>query len=84
LIGSNALQFDTASGKYYSNNNLLNKTQANLSIGALFGLSSLAKNPLLIGPDINFGLNKIAKANLYSDRRYSYFGLRLQKNFGKK
>ena len=84
LIGSNALQFDTASGKYYSNNNLLNKTQANVSIGALIGLSRMGKNPVLIGPDISFGLNKIAKANLYGDRRYSYFGLRLQKNFGKK
>ncbi|CAN5635081.1 hypothetical protein BH11BAC5_BH11BAC5_50420 [soil metagenome] len=84
LIGSNALQFDTASGKYYSNNNLLNKTQANISIGALFGLSKMVKNPVLIGPDISFGLNKIAKTNLYADRRYSYFGLRLQKNFGKK
>jgi hypothetical protein len=84
LIGSNALQFDTASGKYYRNNNLLNKTQVNVSVSALVGLSTMAKNPLLIGPDISFGLNKIAKANLYADRRYSYFGLRLQKNFGKK
>ncbi|MDN3654693.1 hypothetical protein QWZ08_03580 [Ferruginibacter paludis] len=84
LISSNALQFDTASGKYYSNNNLLKKTQANVSVGALFSMSRMTKNPLLIGPEINFGVNKIARENLYGGRRYSYFGLRLQKNFGKK
>ncbi|MDB5280180.1 MAG: hypothetical protein JWR61_5135 [Ferruginibacter sp.] len=84
LISSNALQFDTASGKYYSNNNLLKKTQANVSVGALFSMSRMTKNPLLIGPEINFSLNKIARENLYGGRHYSYFGLRLQKNFGKK
>ena len=84
LFGSNALQFDTASGKYYRNNNMLNKTQANISAGLLFALSRRAKNPFLIGPDINVGLNKIANSGLYSNRRYSYFGLRLQKNIGKK
>ena len=84
FIGSNALQFDTASGKYYRNNNMLNKTQANISAGLLFALSRRAKNPFLIGPDINVGLNKIAESGLYSNRRYSYFGLRVQKNIGKK
>ncbi len=84
FIGSNALQFDTASGKYYRNNNMLNKTQANISAGLLFALTRRAKNPFLIGPDINIGLNKIAESGLYSNRRYSFFGLRLQKNIGKK
>ena len=84
LIGSNALQFDTASGKYYRNNNMLNKTQANISAGLLFALSRRAKNPFLIGPDINIGLNKLAETGLYGNRRYSYFGCRLQKNMGKK
>ena len=84
FIGSNALQFDTASGKYYRNNNMLNKTQANISAALLFALSRHAKNPFLIGPDINIGLKKIAQSGLYSNRRYSFFGLRVQKNMGKK
>jgi Outer membrane protein beta-barrel domain len=84
LFSSNALQFDTTTGKYYSNNNLFNKTQLNISAGMLFSLSRHPKNPLLAGPDVNFSLNKIASTGLYGDRHYSYFGIRIQKTIGKR
>jgi hypothetical protein len=84
LIGSNALQFDTSSGRYFNNNILLNKTQFNLSAGVLFSLSRQAKNPFLIGPDLNFSINKMANSGLYKNSHYSYLGIKIQKTIGKK
>ena len=84
LIATNALQFDTASTKYYSNNSLFNKTQFGISAGLLFSLSGSAKNPFLVGPDIHFSLNKIAATGIYQSSNYSYFGIQVKKIFGKK
>lgn len=83
LIGSNALQFDTLSGIYYNNNAVFNKTQLNVSAGLLFSLPGSSKNPILIGPDINFSLNKMANSGLYKKRHYSYFGMVVQKALSK-
>ena len=84
LLSSDALQFDTQSGNYYSNNALFNKTQLNVAAGLLFALSRRSNNSLLVGPDINFSLTKMAATGLYKDRRYSYFGILLHKKIGKK
>jgi hypothetical protein len=84
LISSNALQFDTSSGRYFSNNDLLNKTQFNLSAGLLFSVSKQAKNPFLIGPDLSFSVSKMANSGLYKNSHYSYLGITVQKTIGKK
>ncbi len=84
LMATNALQFDTASLKYYSNNSLFNKTQIGISVGLLFSLSGSAKNPFLVGPDIYISLNKMAATGRYQSSNYSYFGIQVQKIFGKK
>ena len=84
LLSTNALQFDLLSGSYYSNNDLFNKTQVNISGGLLFGLSRHAANPFLIGPDINFSVTKMAGEGLYKNRHYSYFGLQVKKGIGRK
>lgn len=84
LINSNALQFDVTSGNYYRDNALLNKTQLSGSLGVLFSLNANDKNPLLLGPGMQYGFNKMADAGLYKTRHYSFFGLTLQKTLGKK
>ncbi len=84
LIGSDALQFESQSGNYYSDNSVFNKTQVSISAGLLFSLSGHAKNPILLGPDVNFSLNKMAKSGLYDNRHYSYFGIQVRKSIGKK
>ena len=84
LLSSDALQFDIQSGNYYSNDVLFNKTQLNVAAGLLFALSRRSNNSLLVGPDINFSLTKMAATGLYKDRRYSYFGILLHKGIGKK
>ena len=79
LVGSNALQYNPLSGSYYIDNAIFNKTLVNVSAGLLFSLSGNANNPFLIGPEINFSLNKMAGSGLYKDRHYSYFGIQVQK-----
>lgn len=84
LIGSNALQFDVATGAYYSNNDFFNKTHIDISAGVMFAMSAKAKNPLMAGPVLNFSLNKMADYGLYKNLHYSYLGLSVQKMLGKK
>ncbi|MBC7890048.1 MAG: PorT family protein [Ferruginibacter sp.] len=84
LVGSNALQFDTLTGAYYRNNILFNKTQVKLTAGLLFSISRHTKELLLVGPDVNFSLGKIANSGLYKNRHYSYLGIMVQKTIGKR
>jgi hypothetical protein len=84
LIGSNALQFDAATGNYFQDNHLLNKTQFGISAGLLFSVTKNLSYPFLLGPDINFSLNKMAASGLYKSRHYSYIGILLQKTLSKK
>ena len=84
LINANALQFDVTSGNYYRDNSLMNKTQLSGSLGVLFSLSSNAKNPLVIGPEMQYSFSKIANGGLYKNRHYSFIGITLQKTIGKK
>lgn len=83
LLSSNALQFDTLSGTYYSDKTVFNKTIASVSGGLLFSLTPQSQNPLLIGPDISFSLNKMAQSGIFKDRHYSYFGVLVQRTLGK-
>jgi hypothetical protein len=84
LISSNALQFDAATGNYFQDNHVLNKTQFGISAGLLFSVTKNLSYPFLLGPDINFSLNKMAASGLYKSRHYSYIGILLQKTLSKK
>ncbi|MEO6721286.1 MAG: hypothetical protein ABIN67_13025 [Ferruginibacter sp.] len=84
LINTTALQYEQQSGSYYMNETFFNKTQVGLSARVLFSLFKNSKKPLLVGPDINYSLTKMATTGLYSDRHYSYIGLHLQKTISKK
>ncbi|MEO6548311.1 MAG: hypothetical protein ABIN94_09940 [Ferruginibacter sp.] len=80
FLGSNALQFDTASGGYFKNNVTFRKTLVSVSAGILFSLPWRSTSSIMIGPDINFSLTEMSNAGLYKNRRYSFFGIQLQKN----
>ncbi len=84
LITTNALQFDALSGSYFRDNAAFNKTQFNISAGLLLSLSGNTNNAVLIGPDLNFSVTKMANSGLYKNRHYSYFGIQLRKGIGKK
>ncbi len=80
LLGSNALQFNNLSNSYYKDNSVFKKTQFDASTKILFALSRRNPNGILAGPQLNFGLGKMASEGVYRNRNYSYLGITLQKS----
>ena len=83
LISSNALQFNTATGLYYHDNSLFNKTQFGFITGFDVALISKQKQFLLIGPYLNYGISKIASQG-YNKHHFIFIGLQAQFIFRKK
>lgn len=83
LTSSNALQFNNASGLYYHDNSLFNKTQFGFNTGLEIELLSKQNRSLLIGPYLNYGISKIASEG-YNKHQFVFTGLRFQYFFGKK
>jgi hypothetical protein len=84
LIYTNALQFNYANGTYYQDNSLFYKPTIGLSGGLLFDMFIKKKMPLQIGPDLYYSFSNMARSGLYTDKHYSYLGLRFQHIIGKK
>lgn len=83
LISSNALQFNPASGLYFTNNSFFNKTQIGFNTSLSVDLFSKPKKSLLIGPYFYYGASKIANEGLYNKSHFSFIGLRTEYIFGK-
>jgi len=60
LISSNALQYNQGAGVYYKDNSLFSKTQCNLSVGLMLGLSGRSVM-YQIGPEFQYGLTSLLK-----------------------
>lgn len=84
LISSNALQFKSIPGLYYSDNSLFNKTQIGLQTGLSFTFFSKGRNPLIIGPYISYNTSKLAGKGLYGDKHFSFLGIHSEILFPKK
>lgn len=83
LINSNALQFNRATGLYFHDNTLFNKTQLGFITSFDVALISKQKRSLLIGPYLNYGISKIADQG-YNKHHFTFVGLRAQIIFRKK
>lgn len=79
LIHSDALQFDRSVGRYYADNNYLNKNIFGLSAG--LSLSILKNNAInwQIGPQIQYSLTPASGSGFYNKTHYGFLGLRIQK-----
>ena len=84
LISSNALQLNSNTGSYSTNNSLLHKTQLGLNTSLSFAFLS-GKNTFLIGPYFYYDVSKIADQGLYLGKHFVFAGLHTQVLFkGKK
>ena len=79
LIQTNALQFDPAQTRYFIDNNLFHKTIIGFSAGLSFNIASKKSTPFLLGPQIYYSATPLANKGLYTNSRYSFAGIRLQK-----
>jgi Outer membrane protein beta-barrel domain len=74
LINTNALQFDPASGVYFKDNSLFNKTQVNTITGLMIGFYQ-RKNLIQVGPEIQYGVTKILHGYITNNQHMLYYGL---------
>ncbi|UAY51437.1 outer membrane beta-barrel protein [Ferruginibacter albus] len=88
LVATNTLQFDPArnggNGLYYPDNSLLNNTGVGITAAYLFDLIYGKKIALQLGPDFYYGLSTVAKTGMYANSHYSFIGVRVQTQIGKK
>jgi hypothetical protein len=83
LVGTNALQFDPASGTYYKDNGLFKRLQPVLSTGLAFGFHN--RNMLFqLGPEIQYGTSEILKSNANMHEQSLYGGIKLSLTSQKK
>ncbi|MBL0359357.1 MAG: hypothetical protein IPP72_21955 [Chitinophagaceae bacterium] len=83
MFNSNALNFNTVAGMYYSDRSVFNKTIVGLSAAALINLNPTGKTPFCIGPEFYYSATPLASSGMYATSHYRFFGIRLQKNLTK-
>jgi hypothetical protein len=84
LLSSNALQFKSNPGVYYSDNSIFNKTQIGLHTGLSFTLFSQQKMPVAFGPYIYYSATSISDKGLYGAKHFSFIGIQTEILFRKK
>jgi hypothetical protein len=83
LIASNALQFSSGYARYTHDNSLFNKSQVGFNTGLSASLFQGKVSSFLIGPQIYYGLTKIAQEGLYKNQHFTFIGLKSQLLFKK-
>jgi hypothetical protein len=84
LIRTNALQFNSGAGLYYSDNSFFNKTQFGLSSGFSATLFAKGKRPFNLEPYFYYSATSLANKGLYDKKHFSFIGLRTEILFRKK
>jgi hypothetical protein len=84
LIRTNALQFNSGAGLYYSDNSFFNKTQFGLSSGFSATLFAKGKRPFNLEPYFYYSATSLANKGLYDKKHFSFIGLRTEILFSKK
>jgi hypothetical protein len=84
LISSNALQFNSGAGLYYSDNSFFNKTQFGLSAGISATLFAKGKRPFNLEPYFYYSATSLASKGLYNKKHFTFVGVRTEILFGKK
>ncbi len=76
LIKSNSLHYDAVEHLYYSNDNLLKKTQTAVSTGFSFVVFNKTSRPLWIGPAVRYNISQALKKEVpSSDKHFMGVGL---------
>lgn len=84
LIGSNALQFQSAPGLYYNDNSFFNKTQLGFSTAISATIFSKQKTPVTVGPYFYYSSSRLSDKGLYGKKHFSFAGIRTEILFQKK
>ena len=75
LIKSNSLLFDGNTGVYYSNDKLLNKSQASISTGFDFVLFGKSARPLWVGPTAKYNVSSLLTEDVPDNMHFFSLGV---------
>lgn len=84
LLTSNALHFNNATGVYYKDNTLLNRTQFNISSGLPVSLFNRRKFVLQAGPEFRYGITDALLGNQGDEKHFFFMGLKATLQLGEK
>jgi hypothetical protein len=76
LIASNALYFDSNTGVYYKDNQLLNKTHFNIITGLPVKLFAGKKFQLQAGPQLQYSFSNILANQISPEKHFLFLGLK--------
>jgi hypothetical protein len=75
LLSTNALVYDTtAGGIYYKDKNAFRKFHMGVQTGLSVRLGKEKKVQWLVGPEFSFDLSRQMKQNVFTDKRYLFYG----------
>ena len=75
LVSSNTLHFDSRTGLYYRDNDLLNRMQLGMSTGFSFTLWNASRLSVQLGPHLQYGLTDLMKQEVSGSKHLFYLGL---------
>jgi hypothetical protein len=75
LIATNALHFEGATGVYYQDNDLFNKTQFGIGTGFSIQLLNNSKTPLWVGPHLHYNVTNLMDKDVSDGKHLVFFGL---------
>ena len=78
LISSNALQFNSNAGLYYSDNSFFNKTGFGVNTSLSVTFFDKAKIPFNIGPYFYYSGTSLANKGLYDKKHFSFIGIKAE------
>jgi hypothetical protein len=76
LMATNALQYDNKYGFYYYDNGLFHKTQLNVLTGMYTSLFRRSPHPLMIGPQMAYGLTNLLDKNVVGEKHLLFFSIK--------
>ena len=84
LVATNALQFNSSAGLYYSDNSFFNKTQFGLTTGFSATLFAKGKRPFKLEPYFYYSTVSLANKGLYAAKHFTSIGLKTEILFHQK
>ncbi|HET9279538.1 MAG TPA: porin family protein [Flavitalea sp.] len=75
LVSTNMLHFDSRTGLYYRDNDLLNKMQLGMSTGFSVTLWNASRLSIQLGPHLQYGFTDLMKQQVSNSKHLLYFGL---------
>jgi len=84
IVGSNAKQYDYLYGRWYHDNDLFNKFQANVQAGFSLPIFNRHQREIRFGPGFYYGLIPLANHGIYDGKHLHVLNIHAQMLFGKK